>query len=195
MNWNVTFQTHYNCRLPHYQLQPLKLCTSQWSYKCVCLCYSKMQTQITKIVIHFNCYFSNVTLCTLHTLVLSVCHMVDREFHCTSLQHGRRELHLYSQCCLVLTVEIGPHTHTLCENVHDWLPWDIHNTPGSRMMGRYTVQESSRLFLVLKHSTLHMGHCVQQQSLKGQFYLGNSLQSHTQPHTSMLFQSVSQQCR
>ena len=162
----------------------------------VCVCATVQAHSITKIVIAtFQLYFSNyVTLCTLHMLILSVCRMVDRGFHCTSLQHARIGLHLYSQCCLVLTVEIGPHIHTLYEKCHDVLPWDIHYTPGSRMMGMYTVQESSRLFLVLKHSTLHMGHCVQQRSLKGQFYLG-SFQSHTQLHASMLLQSVSQQCR
>ena len=76
-----------------------------------CSCYSL--SYLARIV--------QVTLCTLHMSLLSVCHMVDRQFHCTSLQHGRIMLHLYLLYYQVLTVEIGPHTRTLYDDEEDAL--------------------------------------------------------------------------
>ena len=110
-----------------------------------------------------------ITLCTLHRWLPSVCHMVDREFHdCTSLQCDRIGLHLCLLHCLVLTVAIGRHIQTLNDKRQCSLPWDIHSTLGSRMVGRKVVQESSQLFVVLKCSTLHMGHCGCGKSEVGQ---------------------------
>jgi len=139
--------------------------------------------------------FTVTTLCKLHTLFPSVCHMVDRESHCTLLQHGIIEVHLCLLHCLVLTVDICPYIRTLCDNGHSRLPSDIHDTLESRTMDKKLVQESSPLTLVLKCNTLHMEHCVQQQREVGHYLQSENLQSHTQPHTGMLVQSVSQQCR
>ena len=54
------------------------------------------------------------------------------------------------------------------------------------------MQESSQQFLVLKCSTLHMGHCGREKSEKGHYHY---LKSGTRLHTGMLFHSVPQQCR
>ena len=61
-------------------------------------------------------------------------------------------------------MEIGPYIHTVYDDNYGGLPSDIHNIPGSRMMGRSCVQESSQQFLVLECNTQHMGHCGQKLS-------------------------------
>ena len=131
-------------------------------------------TQATQHSIHFQSVYTMhlahnitkqllvqvITLYTLHTWLPSVYHTVGREFHdCTSLQHGRIGLHQCLLYCQVLTVEIGQHIQTFYDNNCTALPWDIHSTLESRMMGRKVVLESSQLFLVLKCSTQHMGRC------------------------------------
>ena len=120
--------------------------------------------------------------------------MVDREFHCTSLQCGRIGLHLCLLHCLALTVESGRHIQTLYDNKYGGLPSDIHSTLGSRMMGMLVVQESLQQFLVLKCNTLHMGHYVEQQNEMVQCLQSEDFQSDTQPHTVMTVHPVSQQC-
>ena len=121
--------------------------------------------------------------------------MVDREFHCTSLQCGRTGLPLCLLYFLVLTVDIGQHIQTLYDKSQPSLPSDNHSTLGSRMMGRKVVQESSQQSLVLKCSILHMEHYVEQQNEMVQYPAGEDFQSDTQPHTGMLVQTVSQQCK
>ena len=56
------------------------------------------------------------------------------------------------------------------------------------------MQESSEQFHVVKCSTPHTGHCVQKQNKRGHDLCKFDFQSHTQFHTGMLVQSVSQQC-
>ena len=129
--------------------------------KCVCTLATALVCVVlsnSTIVTVFNCH-CGITWCTLHMWVPSVCRMVDKECHYTSLQQDRKELLLCLLYCQVLTVEIGPHTQTLYDDDHIAQWWGIRSTLGSRMMGRKVVQESSQQFLVLEHSTQHMGHC------------------------------------
>ena len=127
--------------------------------------------------------------------LLSVQHMANRESRgCTSLQCGKMGLHLCLLYYQVLPVEIGLHIQTLYGDGPSSLPWDIHSTPWSRMMGRCIVQGSSQRFLALKCSTLHMEHYAQQQSEMVHYLQNENLRSHTRPHTGMLVHSVFQKC-
>ena len=86
--------------------------------------------------------------------------MEDRELHDgTLLQCGRIGLHLCLINYQVLTVEIGPHIHTVCDDNYGGLPSDIHDIPGSRMMDRSVVLESLQQFLEWEYNRPHMGHC------------------------------------
>ena len=93
----------------------------------------------------------------------------------------------------VLSVENGPHINTLYDDNCCGFPSDIHNTLGSRTVGKYTVQEPSQQFFVLECSTLHMEHCGHGLSEADHYLLG--LESDTQSHTGMLVHFVSKQSR
>ena len=126
--------------------------------------------------------------------LLSVQHMVNRECHCcTSLQCGKMRLHLCLLYYQELSVEIGLHIQTLYGDGPSSLPWDIHSTLWSRMMGRCIVQGSLQQSLVLKCNTQHMEHYVQQQIEMVHYHQNENHQSHTQTHTGMLVHSAFQE--
>ena len=128
---------------------------------CTCTCpkihwYQNVNYRCPLFITLFR---SEFTWCTLHKPALSQLRMVGMQSQCRLLLHGRIVLHFDFQHLQRQSLDCHQHIHACCDDEYSVRSSGSHCTPVSRRRDRWSLQVSSTLLSLWKHSTLHTVHC------------------------------------